>query len=71
MKKSLIQRTHAILCSERGDFSVKGLAITVGAIVVIGAVVSWLAGGEGMQGMIQDVWTSLGEWMSSTFELGW
>jgi len=71
VKKSLIQRTHAILSNERGDFSVKGLAITVGAIVVIGAVVTWLKSDGGMQPMIEQVWTSLGEWMKLTFELGW
>jgi len=60
-----------ILSNERGEFSIKGLAITVGAIVVIGAVVVWLGAGGGMQDMIEQVWTSLGGWLDDTIGLGW
>ncbi|MCL2146649.1 MAG: hypothetical protein FWH52_02465 [Synergistaceae bacterium] len=51
---------------EQGDFSVKGLAITVGAIVVIGAVVTWLSNGQ-ITVWISDVWDSVWGWIQDTF----
>jgi len=69
--RSLIQNARMFICDERGDFSVKGLAITIGIIVAVGAVVTWLAGGGGLQAWIEDIWTALGGWLESTIGLGW
>ena len=52
--------------SKRGDVSVKGLAVTVGAIVVIGAIVTWLAGGV-LEDWIGEVWSQVWGWIQSTF----
>jgi len=58
------------MADKRGEFSIKGLAITVGAIVVVGAVVMWLSDGQ-MTTWIDELWTTLGGWMTETFKLGW
>ena len=71
MLRSFIRSARAFLNDERGEFSVKGLAVTVGVIVVVGAVVVWLAAGGGMQGMIEELWTALGGWLDGTIGLGW
>ena len=71
MFRSFGQRPLAFLSDERGEFSVKGLAITVGVIMVIGAIVTWLAVDGGMKGMIEQVWDSLGGWLDETIGLGW
>jgi len=70
MINSAIRSIRAFLGDERGDFSIKGLAITVGAIVVIGAVVMWLSAGQ-MTSWIEDVWTALGGWLEESIGLGW
>ena len=56
---------------ERGGFGLKEIIFTVAIIVVVGAVVAWLAGGDGMQTMIEQVWGALGEWLDSEFGFGW
>ena len=71
MSKSLITNIRTFLGDERGDFSVKGIAITIGVIVVVGAVVLWLTGDGGIQSMIEDLWEALGGWMEETIGLGW
>ena len=70
MINSAIRSIRAFIDDERGDFSIKGLAITVGAIVVIGAVVMWLSAGQ-MTSWIGDVWTALGGWLDESIGLGW
>ena len=70
MLRSLDQRIKRFMLDERGDFSIKGLAITVGVIVVVGAVVVWLSGGQ-MTNWIEDIWDSLGGWLDTTIGLGW
>ena len=71
MTQALRRKSRSFLEDEQGEFSVKGLAITVGIIVVVGAVVVWLAQGKGMQDMIEQVWTALGGWLEETIGLGW
>jgi len=66
----MIRSARTFIPDERGEFSVKGLAITVGSIVVIGAVVVWLSGGQ-MTNWIEDVWDALGGWLDTTIGLGW
>lgn len=70
MLKPLIQSIRMFMADKRGEFSIKGLAITVGAIVVVGAVVMWLSDGQ-MTTWIDELWTTLGGWMTETFKLGW
>jgi len=70
MLRSLDQRIKGFILDERGDFSIKGLAVTVGVIVVVGAVVVWLTGGQ-MTNWIEDIWDSLGGWLDTTIGLGW
>jgi uncharacterized membrane-anchored protein len=53
---------------ERGELSVKGLALAVGAIIVIGAIVIWLADPVdgpliGASGWISDVWDKVWKWV--------
>lgn len=67
----LTQCGRTFIRDRRGEFSVKGLAFTVGTIVVVGAVVVWLAGGDGMKDMIVQVWDALGGWLGDTVGLGW
>ena len=62
----IIVRSKSFFCDERGEVSVKGLAITVGAIVVIGAVVTWLSGGQ-LTTWISDIWDSVWNWIQNTF----
>jgi len=54
---------------ERGEFSVKGLALTIGAIVVIGFIVMWLASDSGpLQGWITSGWEDvIWPWIQSVF----
>jgi hypothetical protein len=55
------------LSSERGDFSIKGIAIAVGCIVVVGVIVSWLAGGQ-ITEWIADVWDRVwNDWLPNFF----
>ena len=70
MINSAIRSIRAFIGDERGDFSIKGLAITVGAVVVIGAVVMWLSEGQ-MTSWIEDVWDALGGWLQESMGLGW
>ena len=70
MLKPLIQSMRMFRADDRGEFSIKGLAITVGAIVVIGAVVVWLSEGQ-MTTWIGELWDTLGGWLNETFKLGW
>ena len=70
MLRSVNQDIKRFMLDERGDFSIKGLAVTVGVIVVVGAVVVWLTGGQ-MTGWIEDIWDSLGGWLDTTIGLGW
>ncbi|MCL2633126.1 MAG: hypothetical protein FWD34_01280 [Oscillospiraceae bacterium] len=54
------------LLEKRGEFSVKGLAIMVGTIVVIGAVVTIVVNGL-LEGWIVQVWDTIWGWIESTF----
>ena len=67
MLQHLIQGVRKFKRDERGDFGIKGLAITVGAIVVIGAVVFWLANGE-MIKIVETVWEQAWGWITGIFE---
>jgi len=51
---------------EQGEFSIKGLAITIGAIVVIGAIVTWLSEGQ-LAEWIEQVWLAIWDWMQGLF----
>jgi hypothetical protein len=46
--------------------SVRNLAITIGTIVVIGAIVTWLTGGQ-IFTIITDVWNGIWQWIQTTF----
>ena len=70
MFKPLIQSIRMFMADKRGEFSIKGLAITVGAIVVIGAVVMWLSEGQ-MTNWIEQLWSTMGGWLDETIGLGW
>ena len=59
-----------ILQDDRGDISVKGIAIAVASIVVIGAVVVFLTGGF-LTDSIQELWSSLGGWLEAQIGIGW
>ncbi|WMT42038.1 hypothetical protein RE628_06270 [Paenibacillus sp. D2_2] len=45
---------------ERGDFGVKQLAATIGVIILIALVVSYLKGGV-LTGMVDKIWTYIYE----------
>ncbi|MCL2048461.1 MAG: hypothetical protein FWG87_07010 [Defluviitaleaceae bacterium] len=60
------ERLSTFINDERGRFGVKELAITVGAIVVIGAIVTWLAGGQ-LADWVTDVWDAVWTWIQDTF----
>ena len=62
----MIKKALFLKNSKRGEFSVKGLAITVGAIVVIGAVVAWLSGNV-LTGWIEDAWDTMWGWIQDSF----
>ena len=66
-KRNVKSKARAIVLDERGDFSVKGLAMTLGVIVVIGIIVAWLGTGGGLQEMIEEVWASVWGFIKSTF----
>jgi len=66
----MIDSARTFLGDDRAEFSVKGLAVTVGAIVVIGAVVIWLSNGQ-MTDWIDEVWGALGGWLDESIGLGW
>ena len=63
MFRSAVQSARIFIGDERGEFNIKGLAITVATIVVIGAVVTWLTEGNQMTTWITEVWGSLGVWL--------
>lgn len=72
MLRTLLENARMFFRDERGDFSVKGLAITIGIIVVVGAIVAWLATpGGGLQTWIENIWTSLGSWLETAIGFGW
>ena len=62
----MIKKALFLKNSRRGEFSIKGLAITVGAIVVIGAVVAWLSGGV-LANWIEEVWGVMWGWIQTSF----
>ena len=49
---------------ERGDFSVKSLAVTVAAIVVIGFVIMEFTTGGWLMEVVQQVWDGVWGWIS-------
>jgi len=67
---SIARKEKTFTDRERGEVTVKGLAITVGAIVVIGSVVMWLGSGGGMRMMIEQVWEGVWGWISQVFDIG-
>ena len=71
MFKSLGQKMCELKQDESGAFSVKGLTITVAVIVVVGALVTWLAVDGGMRTLILEVWEALGGWLESQIGIGW
>lgn len=71
MLRLLAQKVRTFCDDKRGDFSIKGLVITVGVIVVVGAVVTWLATDGEILNFIGDVWDSLGGWLEAKIGLGW
>ncbi len=54
MALKMKEELSRLVNEERGDIGVKQLAITVGVIIVIGAVVAVLTGK--MDGIVTDVW---------------
>ncbi|MDR2711602.1 MAG: hypothetical protein LBB91_00625 [Clostridiales bacterium] len=53
---------------QRGDVSVKGIAITVGAIVIIGFIALWLASDSGpLQGWITTGGDEVWSWIKDLF----
>jgi uncharacterized membrane-anchored protein len=60
------EEVKTFINDERGRFGVKELAITVGAIVVIGAIVTWLADGQ-LSDWIEDIWDIVWTWIQDTF----
>ena len=48
----------------RGDFGIKSLAMTVGAIVVISAVVVFLTEGQ-ITVWVTDVWDTVWQWIQN------
>jgi len=70
-KRFAKKEVRLFLSDERGDFSIKGLAITIGAIIVIGSIVLWLSGSSTpLTGWIEDVWEN-GIWpfIQTTFNM--
>jgi len=62
----MIKKALFLKNSKRGEFSVKGLAITVGAVIVIGAVATYLSQGP-VAGWIEQAWDGLWSWIQSSF----
>ena len=57
-----------LMKDERGEFSVKGLAITIGAIICIAAVVTWLSEGQ-LIIWVEQVWDAVWQWIQTTFNM--
>jgi hypothetical protein len=55
--------------SKRGEVSVKGLAMTVGIIVLIGFIVVTLQQGL-LKTWVEDVWTTVWTWIQDSFMKG-
>ena len=71
MLRTLVQSARAFVGDERGELGVKGLAIMVGSIVVVGALVVWLGPGGGMQLFIEEVWNDgVWPWVQDVFGIG-
>ncbi|MBY3622588.1 hypothetical protein BSK62_02510 [Paenibacillus odorifer] len=47
-----------LLVEEKGEVGIKQIAITVGVIILIGVVVTYLKGGV-LAGWVDDIWTFL------------
>ena len=57
MLKNLFKKASTFVKEERGDFSVKGIAITVAVIVIIGVAVGLISGFA--SGWISQIWDML------------
>ena len=70
MKCIVKEKMRLYLHDERGEFNVKGLAITIGAIIVIAAITTWLSGTDSpIFDWIQDVWKVVWAWIQTIFKM--
>ena len=61
-----MKRIKSFINSKRGEVDIKGLAMTVGIIVLIGAVVVYLKNGP-LNGWVEEVWTNVWNWIQAVF----
>ncbi|GGH10997.1 hypothetical protein [Paenibacillus segetis] len=53
------QKVKAFIKDESGDFSVKGIAVTIAVILIIGFAVTVITGGEFIKTAVEAVWNML------------
>ena len=65
--KEKLGKLKGFWADERGDVGIKQIAMTVGVIILIGGVVTFLSDGETLGGWVEDVWDFVFEKIKSVF----